>query len=64
MYREVNVELARKGMTKKGLAQKIGMRYQTLLGKLSGKYPITYDECLEIKKGLESDLTLEELFAV
>lgn len=50
MYKEVNVELARQGMSKKTLSEKTGIRYQTLLEKLLGRYPITFDECLAIKK--------------
>ena len=43
MYKEVNVELARQGMSKKTLSEKTGIRYQTLLEKLLGRYPITFD---------------------
>lgn len=63
MYKEVNVELARQGMSKKTLSEKTGIRYQTLLEKLLGRYPITFDECLAIKNTLNTTLSLEELFS-
>lgn len=68
MYKEVNVELARQGMSKKTLSEKTlsektRIRYQTLLEKLLGRYPITFDECLAIKNALNTTLSLEELFS-
>ena len=63
MYKEVDVELARQGMSKKTLSEKTGIRYQTLLEKLLGRYPITFDECLAIKNALNTKLSLEELFS-
>lgn len=63
MYKELDIEILRKGMTKKMLAKKANIRYQTLIAKLKGKYPITFDECLKIKEALNSDLPLEILFS-
>ena len=63
MYKEVDVELARQGMSKKTLSENTGIRYQTLLEKLLGRYPITFDECLAIKNALNTKLSLEELFS-
>jgi lambda repressor-like predicted transcriptional regulator len=62
MYKELEAELARKGMTKKDLALKTGIRYQTLNSKLRREYPLTFDECLKIKKALQSTIPLENLF--
>ena len=63
MYKELDIEILRKGMNKKILAKKANIRYQTLIAKLQGKYPITFDECLKIKEALNSDLPLEILFS-
>lgn len=62
MYPNLNAELARIGMTKKELASQMKKRYATILDKLNGKYPITYEECKLIKKCIHSDLPIETLF--
>ena len=38
------------------------MRYQTLVDKINGKYPVTLEEAKNIKAALGVDLPLEELF--
>lgn len=63
MYKELDVELTRKGMTRKDLSEKTGIRYQTLNSKLRKEYPLTFDECLKIKAALQSDMPLEKLFS-
>lgn len=50
MYPNLNAELARLGWSRKVLADKLEVRYATILDKLNGKYPLTYDECVRIKK--------------
>lgn len=62
MYPNLNAELARIGMTKKELAARMKKRYATILDKLNGKYPITYEECKQIKSCIHSDLPIETLF--
>ena len=62
MYPNLNAELARIGMTKKELAAQMKKRYATILDKLNGKYPITYEECKQIKSCIQSDLPIETLF--
>jgi hypothetical protein len=62
MLPNLNAELARSGITKKELAIRMQKRYATLLGKLNGKYPLTYDECKQIKFCIHSDLPIETLF--
>ena len=63
MYPNLNAELARRGWNKKVLSEKIGIRYATIIDKLNGKYPLTLNECKAIKKELETELTIDELFS-
>lgn len=62
MYVQVDIELAAARMNRKELAERSGIAYNTLLSKLSGKYPMTLDECFAIKKALGSKKSLEKLF--
>lgn len=62
MYSNVKAELARKSLTVVDLSNKTGIRYQTLVDKINGKYPVTLDEAKTIKSALEVDTPLEELF--
>ena len=62
MYPNLKAELARKGIKLTELSQTTGIPYQTLTSKMSGKTQFTYKETLLIKKALEIDLPLEELF--
>lgn len=64
MYKNVRLELVRKDMTITDLARESGIRYQTLSEKLRGNSPITFDEACAIKRALNTDMALEELFAV
>lgn len=63
MYLNVKAELARQNLSVVKLSNKTGIRYQTLVEKLNGKYPITLDEAKKIKAALGVDLSMEELFA-
>lgn len=62
MYSNVKAELARRSMSVVDLSNKTGIRYQTLVDKINGKYPLTLDEARKIKSALEVDIPLEELF--
>lgn len=62
MYPNLNAELARLGWSRKVLADKLEVRYATILDKLNGKYPLTYDECVRIKNLIGADIPLEVLF--
>ncbi len=62
MFPNLNAELARKGWSKKDLAAKLGKRYGTVIDKLSGKSPLTYEDCKDIKAALGTDLPLEVIF--
>jgi len=63
MYLNVKAELARQNLSVVDLSNKTGIRYQTLIEKLNGKYPLTLDEAKKIKAALGVDLSMEELFA-
>ena len=63
MYLNVKAELARQNLSVVDLSNKTGIRYQTLVEKLNGKYPMTLDEAKNIKTALGVDISMEELFA-
>ncbi|WP_300736891.1 helix-turn-helix transcriptional regulator [uncultured Dubosiella sp.] len=63
MYVNLRYELMVKGVSQKLLAQKIGMGSTTISEKMNGKQDFKLKECLEIKKILKTDLTVDELFA-
>lgn len=62
LFKNLEVEIFSKGASKKELANDLGISYGTFLCKLSGKYPFTLDEALQIKNILMSDVSIEELF--
>lgn len=62
MYSNVKAELARQNLSVVDLSDKTGVRYQTLVDKLNGKYPLTLEEAKNIKTALGVDLSMEELF--
>lgn len=62
MYKNVNAERARKGITLEDLAEALGKTVSTVSQKLNGIYPITLDEAKIIKSCLGVDMPLEELF--
>ena len=64
MYKNLEAELARSGMTKGDLAKALQIRPTTLSNKLSGKSIITLAEALKIKCILGVNMSIEELFAV
>lgn len=64
MYLNVKAELARRDMSLVDLSNKTGIKYMSLIRKINGKYPLTLDEAKLIKKSLEVDVPLEELFEV
>lgn len=62
MYGNVKAELARKSLSVVDLSNKTGIRYQTLVDKINGKYPVTLEEAKTIKSALEVEIPLEDLF--
>lgn len=62
MYSNVKAELARKNMSVVDLSNKTGIRYQTLVDKLNGKYKTSVEEAITIKSALDVNIPLEQLF--
>ena len=63
MYRNVDAELKRNGMTRGELAVALNVAPSTLSFKLNGKTIITLGEAKRIKEILGTDMPLEVLFA-
>lgn len=62
MYPNVRAEMARKNMTLNKLAEATNSNATALSQKLNGKRIITLNNAIAIKKALNTELTLEELF--
>lgn len=62
MYCNLKAEIARKGISRKELATVIGCTEGTLSMKINEKSSFTIPEALAIKRYLNVDCTLEELF--
>ena len=68
MYRNLNAEMSRRGLTQGRLAELIGMTSGTLSNKLNGKATFTLPEIKQIKRvlnevsKLDDKLTLDILF--
>lgn len=64
MYKNLEVELSRKGLTKRELAKILGIGGTTLSNKLNGKSIISLPEAMKIRNILGVAMSIEELFAV
>lgn len=62
MHRILKTELFKKNMTIAKLAYEIGVSEKTLRNKINGKTDFTLPEAQAIRRILESNLTLDELF--
>ena len=62
MYRNLDAELKRKGMTRGELAKRMSITASTMSMKLNGKSDITLKEAMQIKGIINVDIPLEELF--
>jgi predicted transcriptional regulator len=62
MFKRIEAQLILLGITKKELAQAVGIGYNTLLQKLKGARAFTLDEALKIKEAIRSDESIEMLF--
>ncbi|WP_052446784.1 hypothetical protein [Candidatus Soleaferrea massiliensis] len=62
MYKQIEAQLVSIGMTKREMAQQLGIGYNTLLLKLKGDSKFTLDEALAIKKLIQSEESIERLF--
>jgi len=62
MYRNVDAELARKGITQGDLAKALNITPTTISLKLNGKYGFSLEEAKKIKETLNAKMSLDELF--
>jgi DNA-binding XRE family transcriptional regulator len=62
MYPNLNAELARKNVTNAELAKVLGLAPGTVSQKRNGAFYFTFKEAVAIKKHLNVDMPLEELF--
>lgn len=62
MYPNVEAEMARKKITRSGMAGYLNLNPNTMGKKLNGESDITLPEAIAIKKLLEVDMDLETLF--
>lgn len=62
IYKNLEVEMVRKNVTKKQIAECIGKTYGTVLQKLNGICPFTLDEAFAIHRQYFSETDFDELF--
>lgn len=62
MYKRIEKQIVLAGISKRELAIKIGMCYNTLNIKLSGKGSFSLDDAIKIKEVLEEYEPIEMLF--
>lgn len=62
MYENIERLIFEKKLKKSDIAHAIGITYNTLLLKLSGKYKFTLDEAVALRNFLDPDMSIEELF--
>ena len=68
MFRNLNAEMSRRGLTRRVMAKKINMTPNTLTRKLNGLAVFTLDEVYKIRdmldeiSPLDKDMNLDKLF--
>lgn len=62
MYKKIEAEIILLSLSKKEVANKLGIAYNTLLAKLRGESSFTLDEAFALKKVLNSNMDIEILF--
>lgn len=62
MYRNLEAEMARAHITQAELASKLGITATTLSLKLNGKSKLSLKECVQIKRILGTNETVDFLF--
>ena len=62
MHRTLRVEMVKRKITISKLASEIGIADKTLRNKINGDTDFTRPEAQAIRKILNSDMTLDELF--
>jgi len=63
MYRNLEAEMARIGVTKVDIAKLLGVRYATVIDKTTGKSRFYLEEALKIKSHFFPGHSLEYLFS-
>lgn len=62
MYKRIEAQIILSGVSRKELAQALGMSYNTLNLKLSGKRDFSLAEAVEVKRLLNAQDPVEMLF--
>ena len=62
MYRNLEAELIRKGLSKQEIAHSLNVGYNTLLAKMRGDSSFTLDEAFKIRKIVSAEKPIEYLF--
>jgi len=62
MYKNLEAEMVRKGITRRDLAVLLNVRYATISLKLNGKSKLYYEEALKIKETYFPEYSVEYLF--
>lgn len=62
MFRNLEAEMARKGITKGDVAKFLGVRYGTIIGKAKGRSQFSLAEAFKIKDHFFPDQDFEYLF--
>ena len=62
MYRELMGEMVKHGITRKVLANRLGITSKTLFNKINGVTDFTWEEVKKIRDIVAPNKTLEELF--
>lgn len=62
MYENLELLIFQHKISKYEIADKLGITYNTLLGKLSGKQPLKLDEAFTIKRLYFPDKPVEFIF--
>lgn len=63
MFPNLKAEMARRDIKLADLAAVLGVTVPTLSTKLNGKYPLTWDEAIKIKRFIGVDIPIEVLFS-
>lgn len=63
MFERITAQLEQSSMTERELARRLGMAYETLLGKLAGRESFTLDEAIRLRMALGSPDSIETLFS-
>jgi plasmid maintenance system antidote protein VapI len=61
-FKNLEIEMIRANITRKNMAQKLGVSYNTMSNKINNLKPFTREEMFKIKEILKSKLSLDLLF--